>query len=124
MSDATTGRRTGESARENHAEALLPDRRRDERLGPEQRRGELLLAQEADDVDALVGDSEPGEQQADGERIRAGHGQAESGAGVDLGPRPEQHLQALSRFLPAGEDDAVLTASRPGPRAGRGRRSG
>ena len=49
------------------------------------------------------------EEEPDRERVGAGHRQAQAAPPVDLGPRPKEHLQTLSRLLATGEDDAVLT---------------
>ena len=42
----------------------------------------------------------------------------------DLRPRAQQHLQALARLVPAGEDDAVLAPAGVGLAPGSARRSG
>jgi hypothetical protein len=99
-----------ERPRQHHAEALLPERRRDERLRGEQRVGQLLLAQEAEDVDPVVGDAQAGEQEAHGERVRARDPEAEAGAPPDLGPGAEEDVEPLARLLAAGEHDAMLAA--------------
>ena len=72
--------RAREGARQHHPEALLPERRRDERLRAEQRVRELVLAQEADDVDAVVGNAKPREEEPDRERVGARDREPEPGA--------------------------------------------
>ena len=67
--------------------------------------------EEAEHVDAVVGDAEPREEQADGERIGPDDAQPSPGSPADLGPSAEQHLQALARLLPADEDDLLLAAA-------------
>ena len=117
------GERARERAREHHAEALLPDRRRDERLAAQERVRELVLAQEADDVDPVVGDAEPGEEEPNRERVGTCDREPEPGAAMDLRPGAKQHLQALSRLLSPGEDDPVLAVAGRRRLRGRGRRS-
>ena len=70
--------RARERAREHHAEALLADRRRDERLRAEQRLRQLVLAEEADDVDPVVRDAKAREHESDGERVGAGDRQPQA----------------------------------------------
>src|SRR4029079_3354572 len=77
--------------------------------------GERVLREEPEDVDAIVGDAEPGEEQPHRERVGTGDRQPGGGAAPDLGPRPEEHVQALARLVPAGEDDRVLAAPRGRP---------
>ena len=104
--------RARERAREHHAEALLAERRRDERLRAEQRLRQLVLAEEADDVDAR----RPGTRSRVSRR-RTASGSAPAtvsrrpGAPMDLGPGAEQDLQPLPRLLSPGEDDPVLAAA-------------
>ena len=76
-----------------------------------------------DDVDAFVGDAEPGEQEPDRERVGAGDDEARARPAADLRPGAEQHLQPLARLVAAGEDDRVLTLGRDPPRRGSARRS-
>ena len=111
--------RAREGAGQHHPEALLAERGRDERLSAEQRPREVGLAQEADDVDALVGDAEARDQEPDRKRIRARDRQPEPRSTPDLRPRAQQHLEALPRLLAPGEDDPVLPLAgrrvRPAP---------
>ncbi len=109
--------RAREGAREHHPEALLADRRRDESLRAEERPRQLVLAQEADDVDPLVRHAKPREQEPYRERIGAGDGQPQPGTPMDVRPGPKQNLQPLPRLLPAREDDSVLAIA--GRRRGR-----
>ena len=117
-------KRARERPREHHAEALLPDRWRDERLRAEQRAGQLVLAEEPDDVDPVVGHAKPREEKPYRQRIGARDGQPKPRPRADLGPRPQQHLQPLPRLLAPGEDDPVLAAAGGRRRPGRARRSG
>ena len=48
------------------------------------------------------------QQQPNGERVGSGDPQARAGAAPDLGPRLEQHAQALARLVAPGEQDPVL----------------
>ena len=101
-----------ERPREHHAEALLADRRRDERLRAEQRPRQLVLAEEADDVDPVVRDAKAREQEAHGERVGAGNRQAQARSPMDVGPGAKQDLEPLARLLSPGEHDAVLASAR------------
>ena len=106
------GRRAGEGARQHHAEALATERRGDERLGRGELGRQIVLAQEAEHVDAVVGNPQPGQQQPYGERVGAGDAEPRTRALVDLRPGAEQHVKALPRLVAAGEDHAVLAATR------------
>ncbi len=105
-----------ERPREHHAEALLTDRRRDERLRAEQGPRQLVLAEEADDVDPVVRDAKAREQKAHGKRVGAGDRQPQARSPMDVGPGAEKNLQPLARLLPPGEHDAVLASTRRGRR--------
>jgi hypothetical protein len=78
-------RRTRESPRDHHAEALVPERRRDQEL----RGGELLrqplVIDVAEHVDSLVRHAQTGEQEPHGERIGADHPQPR-GSPAQAGP--------------------------------------
>ena len=106
------GQGAGERARQHHAEALAAERRRDERLRPREQARQLLLRQEAEDVDAGIRDPQPGEEQPDGERIGAADLEPRARSLVDLGPGAQQDLEALAGLLPAGEGDRVLAPRR------------
>ena len=112
-------RRARECAREHHAEALAAERRRDERLCRQQLGRQVVLAQEAEDVDPVVGAR--ARARAAGAR-RAGRRPTTRSrcarAAADLGPRAQQHRQPLAAVVAADEDDAVLA---PGPASARGR---
>ena len=104
-----------ERSGEHHPEALLPERGRDEHLRPEEeRRGQLVLAPEADDVDPVVRNPQP----------RGRRRTASGSTPATVSRRPERRWisgRAASstwspfRGLPSGEDDPML------PSADRGR---
>src|SRR5206468_11721406 len=96
-------RRAREAAREDHPEALAAERRRDEGLRPKQLLRQLVLGEEAADVDSLVGDAQPREEQTDGKRVGADHAQPRPGASPDLRPRTKQELEPLARLMAIDE---------------------
>ena len=98
--------RAREGPRDRHPEALIAEGRRHEELRRRELLRDRLIRDEAQDVDPLLRDAEPGEQQPHGQRLGAEHPQADP-AGAQTGPGPQQHRQALARVVAAGEDDAV-----------------
>ena len=124
MSDATTGVAQA-NARVSTMPKLSPPSDGARSAFVERSRSvRLLLREEADDVDPVVGDTEPGEQQPHGERVGAGDDEPRAGAPLDLRPGPEQHLESLARLVPAREDDGVLALGGIRVVRDRARRSG
>ena len=112
------GKGAREGPRQHHAEALAAERRRDQRLRPREQARQLLLRQEAEDVDARVRDPQPGEEQPDGEWIGAADLEPSARSRVDRGPGAQEDLEPLAGLLPAGEGDRVLTSRRDRRRRG------
>ena len=107
--------RARERTRQDHAEALPAERRRHERLRGAEQVGQLVLAQEADDVDPAVGNADARQEEAHGERVGARDDEPRARSAMDLGPGAEKDVEALSRLVPAGEHDRVLAVGRVCP---------
>ena len=60
----------------------------------------------------VVGDAQPREEEPDRERVGAADLEPGTGAPMDLGPGPQEHLQPLAGLLAAGEGDRVLAPGR------------
>ena len=104
--------RAGKGSRQHHAEAFPTERWCNKGLRPQQLGREVFLGQEAEDVDALVGDSLPRKKQTHGERVRAGDPKARTRPGTNLRPGPQQHVQPFALLLPPGEQDLLLASVR------------
>jgi hypothetical protein len=108
------GHRAGQRARQHHPEALAAERRGHERLRTQQLARQVIVAQDAEDVDALVAHALLRHDEANGERVGADETQPRTGPAVDLGPRAQQDVHSLARFVAADEDDVVVPARRVG----------
>ena len=103
------GQGTGERAGQHHSEALPAQRRERQGLRPREQGRQLLLRQEAEHVDPVVGDPQAREEEPHRERVGAADLEPGAGAAMDLRPCAQQDVEALARLVPARERDGVLT---------------
>ena len=110
MSDATTGKAHANARVSTMPKLSPPSDGATSAFVRASRAVSSSCGEEAEDVDPVVGDAQPREEEPDRERVGAADLEPRAGAPVDLGPGAQQHLQALPGLLAAGERDRVLAA--------------
>ena len=116
MSEATTGVAHANARVSTMPKLSPPSDGADQRLRREQLARQLLLRQEAEQVDRRRNRC-AGDVQADGERVGADDAQPGAGTRMDVRPGAEQHGQALARLVAADEDERCGRGS-PGSACG------